>query len=151
MSGRSYGFLGFYQYFGSQCVLLKDTTQCQQWDSNPGGIQTQDLSIPTFNSKSDVLPLSHHAPLEKNWIKSHKFSLSAKSNYFCLVPSSKYVKLHNEMVAITRMYQTSLHAFLFSDLQLSLRYWFVCFGQNLTSKSTFFQLRNLRQHTSTTY
>ena len=51
MSGRSQRFLGLTSTVGSKCVLLKDTTRCHLWESNPG----------LLDSESDALPLRHRA------------------------------------------------------------------------------------------
>ena len=52
MSGLSQHFLGLTSTVGSYCVLLKDTTRCRLWGSNPGPLDLE----------SDTLPLCHRAP-----------------------------------------------------------------------------------------
>ena len=49
MSGQSQPILDLTSTVGSQCVLLKDTTRCRLWGSNPGPL----------NSVSDALPPRH--------------------------------------------------------------------------------------------
>ena len=54
MSGWSQCFLGLTSTAGSKCALLKDTTRCRIWGSNPGPL----------DSEFDALPICHHAPWE---------------------------------------------------------------------------------------
>ena len=54
LSGRSQRFLGLTSTVESKCVLLKDTTRCRLWGSNPGPL----------DSESNALPQRHRAPLQ---------------------------------------------------------------------------------------
>ena len=49
MSGRSQRFLGLTSTVGSQCVLLKDTTRCRLWGSNPGPLDSGLLNYVLFS------------------------------------------------------------------------------------------------------
>ena len=48
MSGWSQHFLGLTSTVESYCVLLKDTTQCCQWGSNPGPLNLES-DAPCYN------------------------------------------------------------------------------------------------------
>ena len=49
MSGQNQNFKGIHQFSEESICLLKDTTGCRHWGSNPGPL----------NSESNVLPLCH--------------------------------------------------------------------------------------------